>query len=460
MRRILLLLPLLLLYVAGLAQTAEKVRLLCNWNDTANIRPQLGSTARYSDVWGFTWKGKEYGVIGSTEGTHVIDVNNCQQVAFYRGRASGPFVVHRDFQTYQHYLYAVCDEGQSSLQIFDLNYLPDSLHLVYESNPMQLSLVHAIFIDTAKAKLYCGSAFGLSTGFDNMRVYSLANPVLPVLTDQINSGSEVHDMYVRNDTAYCSASFYGYMIVKTSTPGSPVLIGGTTSYIQQGYNHSSWINNQGIGVMTDETHGRPMKVIDVNHLPGVQILSTFSPCAGDTCIPHSPYVIGNTVFISHYFDGLQIYSIADPAHPVRLGYYDTYPAPGYNGFGGAWGCYPFLPSRRVLLSDMQTGFYVLDASEALSVPEAQPPSPAITIYPNPATHELFLKLPQSFQGKELSVQVNDVAGRTLLRHSWSPALTRNESVPLPLPQSWAEGLYFLRGKAGDAVFTVRFFKNL
>lgn len=459
MRSWLLLLLFLLSVPVLYAQDSRNVTLLCNWNDSAHIVPTPSFNSRYNDVFGFVWEGKEYGVIGSTEGAHVIDVDQCRQVAFLPGKARGQEVVHRDYDTYKNYLYAVCDEGMGALQIYDMSYLPDSLHQVYESDPNELLLSHNIFIDTAKAKLYFASVKGLMSGSDYLRVYSLADPEHPVLLDKFNLYDKVHDVYVRNDTAYCSASFWGYVVVDFSVPGSPVTIGGMPFYPYKGYNHSSWVNEKGIGVMADETHGLPVKVIDVHNLSDIKVLSYFSPRAiGDSsCIPHNPYLRGNHAFVSYYFDGLQIYDISNPVNPVRSGYYDTYPQPAFFGFGGAWGCYPFLPSRRVLVSDMQTGLYVFDVSRATDQPT---PNGDIVLFPNPASKELGIWLPTPLRDQPLELSICGISGQRLLSRRFQPGdYLPNGSVLLPLPGDWAAGLYLIRGSCGDRRFTEKFIKH-
>ena len=125
--------------------------------------------------------------------------------------------------------------------------------------------------------------------------------------------------------------------------------------------------------MADETFGKPVKVIDVRNPEVIEVLSTFSPRGEDTTsMPHNPYLLGRYAFVSYYMDGLQIYDIGDPRNPVRAGYYDTYPGPDVQTFAGAWGVYPYLPSRRILVSDMQTGLYVFDATEAMPKLSAGP----------------------------------------------------------------------------------------
>src|ERR1043166_3990947 len=114
----------LLTGIAGNAQVSSKVRLLGNWRDTTNC-PKNGAGQRWNDCWGFTVKGREYAVIGGTAGAHIIDVDSCKERVFLPSGVNG--VSHRDYKTYQQYLYCVADEGLlSAMQVYDISYLPDS----------------------------------------------------------------------------------------------------------------------------------------------------------------------------------------------------------------------------------------------------------------------------------------------------------------------------------------------
>ncbi len=443
------------------AQQSQNIQLLCHWFDTTGIRP--AGSQYFSDVWGFTAQGVDYGVIGSTEGAHVIRVSDCRQVAFYPGRSNGPTILHRDYKTYGHYLYAVADEGPATLQIFDLHFLPDSLHLVYESPVDSPLLAHTIFIDTAKARLYLASPLqNFSATQDFMRVYSLASPTLPALTHRLGLADgipdKVHTVFARNDTAFLSCSNHGLVLSTFNAANQFLVIGGLDNYPQQGFNHSSWMNENRTGVMTDETHGLKMKVLDGTRLPQIRISAYFSPCSSDTCVPHNCFMIGDRAFISHYYQGLQIYSLANRNAPVRTGFYDTYLQPaGNGGFAGAWGCYPFLGGNKVLISDMQSGFYVVDASAALGVENAEIASPtALQIVPNPAGDFVEVRLSQPLRGAGKVEVLEGVSGKVVAKILW-PAGT--ERLRVPLAAQWAAGLYFLRLLSEDQAATARFFKN-
>ncbi len=442
---------------------AQNVKLLCNWSDNANIRTATG--VYYNDVWGFTWSGTEYAAVGSAEGVHIIDIATCRQVAFKAGRDANPFVYHRDIKTYKNYLYAVAQESEASLQVFDFSYLPDSLHLVWESSPASFMKAHNIFIDTAKGRLYAADVAGRLTTNDALRIYSLATPAAPVLTHRFpvtnspgqNFPSLVHTVFARRDTAFLSVSTYGYLVAAFDQNDSFKVIGGMTSYPAQGYTHSSWVNDEGYGVLADETGGLPLKIINTNDLPQVSVVSTFSPCTGDTCIPHDPYLLGNTAFISHYYQGLQIYDISNRDTAVRIGFYDTSPVEARQSYGGAWGCYPYLPSGKVLVSDMQRGLFVLDASEAisLSVPAEKAPVSELKLFPNPAADKIQVAgLPKP--AGSCAVEIWEGAtGRRVLQQTVQPV---SGSFFLPLPSSLPAGLYLLRAVAGGKDYAISFLR--
>ena len=138
----------------------NNLELLYQWTDDGtvlNVEPDPGDNwvGIYNEVWGFVQNGHEFAVIGSTQGTHIFDVTdpvNSYLVASINGASTSPSVVHRDFHTYNGYLYAVADEMNSNtLQIIDIGDLPNSTSVVYDTNDMITR--HIIFSLTKKMAL-------------------------------------------------------------------------------------------------------------------------------------------------------------------------------------------------------------------------------------------------------------------------------------------------------------------
>ena len=133
----------------------NNVTLLSQWSDSS-LPPVYDGESVYNEVWGITKDGIEYAIIGSRMGTHIFRVNASNQLVeidFVMGKHTGSDAIHRDYHDYQNYLYAVCDEGPSSLQIMDLSFLPDSVSVIYDDDSL-ITRSHNIFIDTAYSKLY------------------------------------------------------------------------------------------------------------------------------------------------------------------------------------------------------------------------------------------------------------------------------------------------------------------
>lgn len=373
-------------------QNRLNVEALYNWQNPALPASSTWSNT-YNEVWGYAANGREYGIIGSTNGTHIIDITddaNAYEAVFIEGAATGAQVIHRHFDTYGHYLYMVCDEGPSTLQIADLSFLPDSAPLVYDSNAL-FTRAHNCFIDTATAHLYVvGNSSWCS-------VYSLADPENPSLLVDCrydlpfwSSIGYLHDIFVRNDTAYCNAENRGLFVVDFSDMSNPSMIGALPVYIQQGYNHSgSLMAEAPYYAMADETHGMAIKIVDVQDFQNLLVVDTISSGVHPFSIPHNLLYHDGFLYVSYYFDGMYVFNCSNPASPTLAGYFDTSTElHASNDFRGCWGVYPYLPSGRVLASDMQTGLWVFDVDSALQtgIEERYSGKPQrINVAPNPAS---------------------------------------------------------------------------
>ena len=73
------------------------------------------------------------------------------------------------------------------------------------------------------------------------------------------------------------------------------------------------------------------------------------------------------LFISWYQAGVQLIDISEPANPVLLGGFDTFPG-AVAGHDGNWGVYPLLGLDRVLASDLDGGLFILDVEGLVARP--------------------------------------------------------------------------------------------
>ncbi|MBP9790292.1 MAG: choice-of-anchor B family protein [Bacteroidia bacterium] len=417
----LLVIALLTSMMANAQFTFQNISLLGQFNDSAVVaEPVYG--IRYQSCWGWVHPTTlhEYGVIGSTAGTYIIDVTdpaNLIQSDYIPHRQTD--AIWHEYKTFGNYLYIISDDGgNNSLQIADLSTLPDSANVIYDSNSI-FTHSHTLFIDGSK--LYVASVS--STGnFSSMNVYSLANPALPSLLRRLDDDfpaiGSVHDMFVSNDTVYASCGYDGlYIFHYDEILNQFVNLGSLTNFPTSRYNHSSDLSpNHQILYMCDEVpDGMPFSIVDVSDISNPTVLSTMSTNPG--CTPHNPYVEGDLLYMAAYQDGLYVYDISVPSSPVQIGYFDThpqnptgtYPSPAYQG---CWAAYTKLPSGNILASDMQLGLFVLDVSGLPTSVKNENLNTGISIYPSPAINELFVKI-ENPTGSQ-SITLTDITGKIVL----------------------------------------------
>lgn len=338
---------------------SDNMTLYSHWH--AEDLPINGFGGSYSDVEGLKVNDREYAVIASTEGAHIIDVSapdDAFEVMLLEGAYTGSGVTHRDYHIDGTFLYAVCDQGPSTLQIFDLSGLPNSVETVYDSNDLCITS-HNVFGDNDSDLLYLCSTSN-SSNTTSVRVLDVSNPYEP--TEFVNLGPwipDCHDIYVENDTAWVNSLSYGLYVMHISE--NPTMLGNLDEYSYAGTNHSGWwLSEEDIYVFADETHGSPLKVVETSDLSDLEVLATMhSGTDPSSSIPHNIMIEGDLVYVSYYHDGLRVFDISNPSDPVMVAWYDTFEQTSYSGYKGAWGVHSALPSGRILISDMIGGLFVI-----------------------------------------------------------------------------------------------------
>ncbi len=339
------------------------------------------SGVKYSGCWGYnqTAKNKEYAVVGSSRGTYFIDITApaTPTVCDYVAGMSSPGV-WREVNVYGDFAYVVSDNSPpNSFQIIDMSYLPDSVHVVHNSNSVYFERGHQVYVDVNTAKLYVAGIRLVGGTSVNMRVYSLATPSAPVLLRTLSqdypSITYVHDMHVRNDTVFAFAGNSGMYAYKLTAGNTFTALGSLTGYVDAGYCHAGSITKDGkTMIMCDEVPtGLRIKKNDITNLGSMSVSSAFEPTSNSQYVAHNPYVIGNKyALVSCYQDGLYLYDISAAGTPTIAGYFDTYPQGGIsasNNYGsssydGNWGAYPYFKSGLILACDMQNGVFILGAT--------------------------------------------------------------------------------------------------
>ncbi len=427
------------------------LRQLARWDTDSTLDTKAQT---FNDIWGWEGtKGREYAIMGGKAFTYFIDITKPRDphlVAKKPGRGSRG--IHRDYATYQHYCYAVTDEPPGALRIYDLQYLPDSVPLVYDSQEYA-AYVHNVFREGKKLYLASNNKQQLDAP---MTVLGLEDPEEPVLLNHLNptafkpslSLDNVHDVYVRNDTVYASAETKGLFIFDYSDPRNPELISKLKQYPFQGYNHSAWLTADGqTMVMADETHGQPLKVYDVSAPMNLVFKNTMGVNSDRRSIPHNPIIKDDLAYVSYYHNGLQIFDISNPDKPERILQGETFPQyqkDTFRGYQGCWGVYPFFSSDVIAASDMTNGLYLYRIDTVVTEPSKNYNLTAKTRFRNKIKMRVDL---YNQQAVELSLY--NMQGQRL-KFQETPVWPKGEQLITWNQLGGLEpGIYWLRSRSGN-----------
>lgn len=393
---------------------AKNVTLLDHWTTDTLMSIQ---NIRFNEVWYFERQNREYAIMGSTQGVHFFEITDqdvLRFVQFVPGRAQNSQVHNRDFRDFGDYVYAVADQGfASSLQIINITGLPDSVFIEAEDTT-QWNRVHTLAVDH-EAKLLYACTFTPPLGADwiysPLKVFSLESPLNPTLVfSGFSNIQEVHYAYVRNGIAYLNCGFDGLRIYDFSNPSIPIFIGNMSLYIDQGYNHSGWLSEDGqTYYFADETEGKRVKKVDVRDVANPVIMATFGTNNFSTSTAHHVIPVGDLAFVSYYNNGLRIFDTRQTLKEIA--HFDTYPLHSNYSLNGAWGVYPFRNGTRILVSDRSFGLFLLGFDYEVFAPK--PKVDELLLFPNPigGLVNSFTVFLDERQVNDLRVDIYDLKGK-------------------------------------------------
>lgn len=340
--------------------------LLAQGNLNIQFRSQLpyASTVDLSNIWGYVDSlGNEYALVGAQTGLSIVDVTNpAAPVQKYLIPGTNSF--WREVQTWGKYAYVTTEGCCNGLQIVNLSNLPGTPTSKYWTGSGavagQVGKIHTVHIRDGFAYLNGSTLFGGAS-----LICSLADPWNPVYlgnTQLAFSGNlrYVHDCYVRNDTMWAAHIYGGFFsAINVSNKSAPVLINTQTT--PGNFTHNTWLSDQGSRVLytTDEVSNSVLAAYDVTNTGNITQLDRLQGIQNSGSILHNTYVRNGFAINSYYKDGITIVDVSRPDNLITVGRFDTYPQGSGNGFNGAWGVYPYLPSGNILVSDIDNGLFVL-----------------------------------------------------------------------------------------------------
>ena len=354
-----------------------------------------------SDIWGHVDlnTGNEFAIMGVINGVIVFNVSNPTSPVEV-GTISGVSSSWRDVKVYQYfdesinlwqaYAYATTEGNNGGVTIIDLNNLPNSVSLVEKNNVV--STAHNVYITNVdhtlnielpnqEATLQLIGANSKGGAFQN---YSLVNPKTLVNVTSNNSGSgythdgaslTIEDQRSVNDCGLTSGSCTVFIdfnekemkLWNITDPNNSTQL-GLAEYDDvdksNQYVHSGWGTEDKQFILLhdeyDEYRGGLNTTVRIFSIEDLNNPIQVGQWTGSTrAIDHNGFVRGNRYYMSNYERGLTVLNITDPSKPTEVAFFDTYTPSNSASFNGAWGVYPFLPSGNILVSDINSGLYVL-----------------------------------------------------------------------------------------------------
>lgn len=367
--------------------------------------------------------GKEYALVGYTTGVSMVDISNpakpvvvghlpesnltakykrlpvaeypaCNisigNTSFSKALTKGS--TWRDMKVYNNHMYVVSDAQAHGMQVFDLTKLREfkGKQLVFQHDALydKFANAHNIVINEETGFAYavgvtqaeiCGSRD--SSG---LHMINIQDPGSPEFAGCYIDGSPgnfrisegyVHDaqcvVYNGPDTEHrgkevCFNSAEGNVVIADVTDKSNPATLGFKRQVDMQYSHQGWLTeDHSFFLMNDELDelnlGRATKtyVWDVRDLEDPQFVGYYTHQTQS--IDHNLYIKGRYAYESNYNAGLQILDLSGVAQAnlERIGYFDTQPETDAPNFSGTWSNYPFFKSGVVVLSDMQTGLFIV-----------------------------------------------------------------------------------------------------
>lgn len=359
-----------------------------------------------NDCWGWTdsTTGREYAIMGVNNGTSFIDITDSTS-PIYLGKLPTATVDSswRDMKVYNDHVYIVSEAGDHGLQVFNLANLRglDS-EQVFSADYTDKSFgkAHNIAINEDSGYAYIAGA-----RTKGIYAFNLSNPLAPKLELEGSQFGYSHDAQIVNykgpdqdhfgKEIYIGSNENKVDIVDVTDKSEPKLI-STFLYDHQ-YTHQAWLTDDHkyalLGDELDEVDSNyELKadaktrtvIIDLSDLEKPSLHHDYE--AETKAIDHNGYVKGTEFFLASYTAGLRVLDILniDQKSISETGFFNTFinhndsglpnsttvksqdPDGDHSGkkgnssaFNGAWSVYPFFKSENIIISDINSGLYIV-----------------------------------------------------------------------------------------------------
>ena len=380
----------------------------CDQVDVISFLPldEIGGSDRgieTNDVWGWTdpQTGREYAIVGRTDGTAFIDISDPAAPVYLGNLPKTPGSLTqswRDMKVYADHAFVVADNaGEHGMQVFDLTRLRDVRDAPVQFDPDTvyegIASAHNIVINEGTGTAYSvGSSGGGETCGGGLHMIDIRDPKAPTFLGcfaQEGTGrgqtGYTHDAQCVNyhgpDADHVGkeicfgANETAVVIADVTDRDNPVSL-ATADYPAVAYTHQGWLTEdhryfyqndeldemasvgtaQQTGTAPDMEASRTL-IWDVSDLDDPILVKEHF---GETfTIDHNLYIVGDLMYQSNYVSGLRVLDISDRENPREVGFFDTVPWDESVTFDGSWSNYPFFESGTIVVSSGKEGVFFL-----------------------------------------------------------------------------------------------------
>ena len=338
-----------------------------------------------NDIWGWfdSSNNREYALVGLDNGTAFVDITDTENLV-YLGKlpsetGSSPW---RDIKVFQDHAFIGAEANGHGMQVFDLTRLRDV------SNPPVNFDADAVYTGIGNSHNIVvnedsGFAYPVGTARNDafnggVHFIDISSPQNPTAAGGYGSSGYTHDAQVVTyngpDADYSGSEILiganetSIVIVDITDKGSPSLI-RQLQYPNIGYTHQGWFtDDQRYFILGDELdevnigfNSRTL-IFDFTDLDNPALHATYSGPTG--AIDHNGYVVGDLYYLANYTAGVRILDISDIAagNIVEIGSFDTFTGSDSASFDGVWSVYPYFSSGKIIVNDINSGLFVISAS--------------------------------------------------------------------------------------------------
>ncbi len=358
----------------------------CNGYDLlAQISLNELSAASGNDIWGWTDSdtGKEYALMGLDNGTAFIDITDTENL-IYLGKlpTATSSSAWRDIKVFQDHAFIGAEASGHGMQVFDLTKLRNvgSPPVVFSQDARFTGFgnSHNIVINEATGFAYAVGTTRSDTYNGGAHFVDINDPKNPIAAGGYGDNGYTHDAQVVSyngpDADYTGREIFiganenQVVIADVTEKSNPVAI-SALNYNNLGYTHQGWFTeDQRYFILGDELdeindgfNSRTL-VFDFTDLDNPVLHTTY--LGATSAIDHNGYVNGNDFYLANYTAGMRVLTISDIANRVisEEGFFDTFPANNTASFNGVWSVYPYFESGKIIISDINSGFFVVQKS--------------------------------------------------------------------------------------------------